>query len=281
MERSRWKLSKKNNFENFSKEHIAFLKKIKKEEKFISIFQISLFLLFLFVWELAVRFCLIDSFVASSSYEVVKTFINLHKSNQLWNNIFITFFEVLVTFLLGSFLGVLISIFLWWFKVFEKVCRPYLIILNALPKIALGPMIIVWVGAGMKSIIVMSLLISVINVIINVTLGFKKVDRNKILLMKTFGASKMQILKNVVLPINIPNIMSTLKINIGMSLIGVITGEFLVSKGGIGYLIVYGGQTFKINLIITGIAALSLLALFFYFAINKIEKYVNNCIYKF
>ena len=161
---------------------------------------------------------------------------------------------------------------MWWNKFFAKVIDPYLTILNSLPKVALGPIIIIWAGAGMKSIIIMALLISTIITIINVYEGFSGTDPNKIKLMKSLGANKIQIYSKLILPYNYNNIISTLKINISMSLIGVIMGEFLVSKEGLGYLIMYGSQVFNLNLVIAGIIVLCIIATLMYYLIFYIEK---------
>ncbi|GMB10425.1 MAG: ABC transporter permease [Candidatus Improbicoccus devescovinae] len=259
-----------------NQEYSFFLRKQKRKQKIILAIQILIFLVFLVAWEILANLDIIDSFLVSSPSRVVKTLVNLHKNHQLWENIFVTFCETVISFLIGSFLGIFFAIILWWFKSVEKIAKPYLVILNALPKVALGPIIIVWIGASVKSIIVMSLFISVIITLINISHSFNSVDKNKILLMKTFKASKFQIFSKIVLPINIKNIMSGLKINIGMALIGVITGEFLIAKKGIGYLIIYGGQVFQLDLVVSGIIILAILTLIFYLVIIKIEKIIYN-----
>ena len=150
-------------------------------------------------------------------------------------------------------------------------------VFNALPKVALGPIIIVWMGSGITSIIIMALLVSVVVSTINILSGFQNVEKDKIFLLKSFGANKFQILWNLILPANISTIMSTLKINVGMSLIGVITGEFLVSSKGIGYLIVYGGQVFKLDLVMAGIFVLLIIAAAIYLIVAKLENiYLKN-----
>ena len=174
--------------------------------------------------------------------------------------------------MLGTFLGILIATLIWWSGFVFNVSEPYLVVLNALPKVALGPIIIVWLGAGMGSIILMALLVSVILSVMNVLHGFMSTDKNQISLMKSFGANKFQIFTKLVLPSNISVIISTLKINVGMSLIGVITGEFLVSEAGIGYLIVYGGQVFKMDLVMVGIIVLAALAWVMYALVQKFSE---------
>ena len=170
----------------------------------------------------------------------IKTIISLYKDNNLFNNIWTTIYETIISFGIGTIIGIVTAIILWWNNFIYKVVDPYLTVLNSLPKIALGPIIIIFFGANIKSIIIMALLISVIVTIITVYNGFISTDKNRINLLKSFSASKYQIFKMVILPSSYSTIISSLKINISMTLIGVIMGEFLVSKKGIGYLINYG-----------------------------------------
>lgn len=261
----------------FSQEHIRYLKKKKSESLAIKSVQIGFLIFFVLLWEIAARLEWIDAFVVSSPSRICKTLISLNAANQLWNNIGVTAWETVVGFLLGTVIGVLTAVVIWWSDFIFKVTEPYLVVLNALPKVALGPIIIVWIGAGTKSIIIMALLVSVIIATLNILAGFKNVSSDKILLMKSFGASKFQILTKLIIPANIAVIISTLKINVGMSLIGVITGEFLVASKGIGYLIVYGGQVFKLDLVMAGIFILGVIASVMYFCVSKIESfYLSN-----
>lgn len=255
-----------------SAEHLKYLNKRRKEVLKIRIFQIAILVFFIIFWEISAQFKLIDSFIMSSPSRVFKTFLSLQSSGQLWSNVLITVFETVIGFLLGTFLGILIATLIWWSGFVFKVSEPYLVVLNALPKVALGPIIIVWLGAGMGSIILMALLVSVILSVMNVLHGFMSTDKNQISLMKSFGANKFQIFTKLVLPSNISVIISTLKINVGMSLIGVITGEFLVSEAGIGYLIVYGGQVFKMDLVMVGIIVLAVLAWVMYALVQKFSE---------
>ena len=178
----------------------------------------------------------------------------------------------LLGFVLGTAAGTLIAVALWWSPALNRVLDPYLVVLNALPKIALGPILIVWFGAGITSIIVMALLISFVVTIMSVLAGFNEITGEKQLLMKTLGASKLQIFTMVVLPASLPTIMNALKISVGMSWVGVIVGEYLVSKAGLGYLIVYGGQVFKLDLVMASIVVLCLLAALMYYGVAYMEK---------
>lgn len=256
----------------YSKEHIIFIKKIKREKRLVRFFQFSIVVLFIIIWQILADLNIINTFIFSSPKMVVKTIINLHKENNLYHHIWVTTYETLISFSIGTIIGCLIATILWWNKFLAKILDPYLTILNSLPKVALGPIIIIWGGAGIKSIIIMALLISVIITIINVNQAFNDVDQNKIKLMKSFNATKWQTYFKLILPSSFNTIINSLKINISMSLIGVIMGEFLVSKEGLGYLIMYGSQVFNLNLVVSGIFILCILSAIMYYGVLYIEK---------
>ena len=259
---------------SISQQH--YLKKIKQKKLIIFITQISLGIIFFTVWELLSRYNIINSFIFSSPTKIFKCIINLYKDQNLFNHIFITSKEVLLSFILGSLISFIIANILYLSDTLKKIMDPYITILNSLPKVALGPIIIIWMGANNNSIIVMALLINLIVSLVGFYNGFVNTDVYKIKLMKTLNANKIQILFRLVIPRSIENIFSTLKLNISMSLIGVIMGEFLVSKEGIGYLILYGTQVFNLNLVMAGIFILIFLSFIFYKTITIIEKYVNK-----
>ena len=243
----------------YSDEHLIFLKKRKKRKLLVISVQLLVLLSFLTIWELLSKFEIINPFLYSSPSKVFNTIINLFNSNDLINHILVTLYETLISFSIASILGFIIASVLWWNRFIYEVIDPYLTILNSLPKVALGPLIIIWVGATTNSIIIMALLIAIFISIINIYNGFISVDNNFILLMKSMKANKLQIFLKVILPSNLKNIINSFKINISMSLIGVIMGELLVSKSGLGYLITYGSQVFNINLTITSTFILGIL----------------------
>lgn len=256
-----------------SKDRKKYLKKIKLRKLEIFITQISIVVIFIAIWEILARTGKIDSFITSQPSRILKTFLDL-SSNDLLRHLKITCVETIVGFSLGTVMGIIIAIILWWSSFISKVSEPFLVILNALPKVALGPVIIIWVGAGMPAIIVMALAISLIVTILNVLNGLINTDKEKIKMAETFNANKLQILTKIVMPANISTLFNTLKVNIGLSLVGVISGEFLVSKGGIGYLIVYGGQVFKLDLVMTSVIILAIVAAVMYESIEILEKIV-------
>ena len=256
----------------YSNEHRVFLKKIRRNKWLVRICQLAIVLVFLLLWEIGARFGYINTFLASSPTNVIKTFISLFNQNNLWNHVYVTVYETLISFTLASVIGFIVASILWWNKTIAKIMDPYLTILNSLPKVALGPLIIIWVGANTNSIIFMALLISTFITIINIYQGFISTDHYFITLMRTFNAKKHQIFLKLIVPSNKNNIINCLKVNISMSLIGVIMGELLVSKEGLGYLIMYGSQVFNINLVITGVVILAFVSYIMYAIINFIEK---------
>ena len=204
----------------YSLEHKNYLKKIKRNKFLVKLTQFLILIIFLIVWQLLSDYKIINPFIFSSPTKVIETIINLHTTGDLYNHILITVWETLISFGLGTLLGIIIASIMWWNKFFAKVIDPYLTVLNSLPKVALGPILIIWVGAGMQSIVVMALLISTIITIINVYQGFINIDPIKIKLMQTFKATKSQIYFKLILPGTISNIISCFKVNISMSLIG-------------------------------------------------------------
>ena len=256
----------------YSDEHLMYLKKKRRERVIVHTIRISIILLFLIVWEFLARFEMIDTFLSSSPSQVFNTVLTLFKTNGLFGHIWVTLYEVLISFLIASVLGFVIATILWSNKIVAKIIDPYLTILNSLPKVALGPLIIIWVGAGVNSIIFMALLISAFITIINIYNGFISTDKSYITLLKSMKASKWQIFTKAVLPSNLVTIISACKINVSMNLIGVIMGELLVSKSGLGYLIMYGSQVFNINLVITSVVILGIISYLLYFIVDALEK---------
>ena len=261
----------KEKYEDMSITRKKYLKNLKINKFKIIITQILILIIFISLWEILANVGKIDSFITSQPSRIVKTFANL-SSNNLLTHLKITCIETLVGFLLGSILGSIIAITLWWFPFASKVLEPYLVILNSLPKIALGPIIIIWVGAGMPAIIVMALAISLVVTILDILNGFLNTDKEKIRMAQTFNANRWQILTKIIIPANLQTFFNTLKVNIGLSLVGVISGEFLVSKGGLGYLIVYGGQVFQLDLVMTSVIILAVVAAIMYESIVILEK---------
>lgn len=258
-----------------SVERKKYLKKVTRNKIIIFITQILLLVTFIVAWEICANANIIDPFITSKPSRILDTFMNLSQ-NGLLEHIGVTCFETIIGFLSGTILGIIVAIILWWSNFLSKVAEPFLVVLNSLPKVALGPVIIIWVGAGMPAIIVMALSISLIVTILEILNGFLNTDKEKIKMAKTFGANKFQILTKIVIPANISTFINSLKVNIGLSLVGVISGEFLVSKAGLGYLIVYGGQVFKLDLVMASVIILGIVAAVMYKSVVLLEKLITK-----
>ena len=256
----------------YSDEHKRFIRKKKITSILVHLVQILLIVSLIVIWELLAKYEVINTFISSSPSRIVNTIIKLYNDGNLFNHIWTTIYETLISFGIGTLIGIAVAIVLWYSNFLYRIFDPYLTIINSLPKVAIGPIIIIYFGANIKSIIIMALLISVIVTIITVYNGFISTDRNRINLLKSFKASKRQIFRYVILPSSYPTIISSLKINISMTLIGVIMGEFLVSKEGIGYLITYGSQVFNLNLVMSGIVILLIVSYLMYLIVSYIEK---------
>lgn len=255
-----------------SNEHKKYLRKLKLNKLLISITQISIFIFFIIIWQFLASHNYINSFITSSPSKILSTISKLYIENNLFIHIWITIKETIISFMITTLLSIIISIILYESDFLSKVIDPYLTILNSLPKVALGPIIIIWIGANQNGIITMAILISIIVSIQTIYNGFVNTDKLKIKLLKTFNATKKDILFNVVIPSNKSTIINTLKINISMCLIGVIMGEFLTSKAGIGYLILYGSQVFNLDLVMTGIFLLTIISIVMYKVIEELSK---------
>ena len=256
----------------YTNEHLEYLRAIRVHRWAVGLSRVLVLFLLLGLWELGARLCWFDVFILSSPSRVMAAIGRLWKEGSLLLHVGVTLYETVMGFLLGTGLGVLLAVLLWWLPFVNEVMDPYLVVLNALPKIALGPVLIVWIGAGMGSIIVMAVLISLVVTTVTVLSGFTAAAEEKRFLMRTLGAGKAQTFRKVVLPAGVPHMMSALKISVGMSWVGVIVGEYLVSRSGLGYLIVYGGQVFKLDLVMASVVILCVLAALMYGGVALLEK---------
>ncbi len=257
---------------NYSPQHLLYLREVKKKSVFVNVARFAILLCFLLIWELSAQFEWINPFITSSPSRILKTIGELYRNGVLFHHVGTTLWETLAGFAIAVVLGYSIALLLWWSELFRRISEPYFVVLNALPKIALGPLIIIWCGTGSEAIVFMTVLIGLIVAILNMLSGFLATDENKLLLLKSMGASKLQILTKLVIPSSLPNFISMLKINVGMAWIGSIMGEYIVSKAGIGYLIVYGGQVFKLDLVMGAVFILCLLAAAMYAVVALVEK---------
>lgn len=257
---------------DYTKEHLLYLSALKKKNFTVIFARVFILIFLLGIWETAARLNWVNPFITSSPSRVAATLKDLYLAGTLFYHIGVTLSETLIGFVVAVVAGYLVALLLWWSEIFRRTAEPYLVVINALPKIALGPLIIIWFGTGVKAIICMTVLVGVIVSTMNMLGGFMDTDENKLLLLKSMGASKLQILTKLVVPSSLPAFISMLKINVGMAWIGSIMGEYIVSKAGIGYLIVYGGQVFKLDLVMASVFVLCVLAAGMYAIVAAVEK---------
>ena len=258
-----------------SRERTLYLRRKRRRTHLVHACQIGFLVFFFAQWEISARLGWIDSFILSQPSRILETLRNMSQ-NHLMMHVGVTLYETLTGFVLGVLLGVAIAVVLWWSGFVSRVAEPYLVVLNSLPKIALGPVIIIVVGAGTEAIIFMALAISLIVTVLEMLAGFRATNPESIKMARTFGATKRQVFTKIVFPSNINTLFNSLKINIGLSLVGVIAGEFLVSKAGLGYLIVYGGQVFQLDLVMSSVLILSVMAALMYQSVVRLQQFVSR-----
>lgn len=253
-----------------------FVRDHRRHHHQVSAWRFIIFALFLALWELSAALGWIDSFFFASPSRVVLCLMDQLRSNNMLTHIGITLFETVVSFLLVILFSLLTATLLWYSPKLSEILEPYLVVLNSLPKSALAPLFIVWLGTGATTIIVAGISVAVFGSVISLYTGFQQVDPEKVTLIYTLGGRKRDAFFKVVLPGSLPVLLSTAKVNIGLALVGVIIGEFLAARRGLGYLIIYGSQVFRLDMVITGIIVLCIIALVFYKTIQLMEHQIKK-----
>ena len=253
-----------------------YVRKIKKNHILIRIYQLLIFICFLFVWEYTAKNGIINDFIFCCPSKLFTTMLDMLQDGSLLYHIGITLYETLLGFVIVIVGSLIVATLFWWNKTLSRVLEPYLVILNALPKSALAPVLIVWLGANKTTIIVCACSVAIFGSILNIYTGFVSVDTDKIKLIETLKGNRYQCLKLVILPNNIPNIISIMKVNIGLCLVGVVIGEFLAAREGLGYLIIYGSQTFKMSNVLLSILILCVIAMLLYMLLQHFEKKLSE-----
>ena len=249
-----------------SRQQKQYLARQKKEKNIILAARTLLFVLFMGLWEISSDLGWIDSFIFSSPSLIAETFLSMCRDQSLFAHIAVTLAETLVSFFFVVILGVGTS----------RILEPYLVVLNSLPKSALAPLLIVWLGANERTIVVAGMSVAIFGSVINLYSGFCQADPEKLKLIETLGGHKKEKLLKIVLPSSVPLILSVMKVNIGLCLVGVIIGEFIGARKGLGYLIIYGSQTFRLTWVLMSIVILCIIAMLLYFALYLIEKQVRK-----
>mgnify|MGYP002510983629 CR=1 FL=1 len=249
-----------------------YLHKQKKYRCYIRLARILILIAFLLLWEITADLGIIDSFIFSSPSRILRCMAQMTSDGSLFYHTGVTIAETIISFFLITVIGILFAILLCLNQSLSEILEPYLVVLNSLPKTALAPVLIVWLGNNIKTIIVAAVSVAVFGTILTIYTGFQNVDPEKIKLIYTFRGTKKDILCKVILPSTVPLIISTMKVNIGLSLVGVIIGEFLAANAGLGYLIIYGSQVFKLDWVLMSILILCLLAGILYLLTGSLEK---------
>lgn len=257
---------------DYSTEHILYLKRLRTKKTGVIVARFLVLFLLLALWEIGADIGLFNPFITSSPLRIVKTIGWLWSEGNLARHLAITLGETLIGFAIAVLLGYGIALLLWLNDSVKQVLEPFIVVLNALPKIALGPLIIIWMGTGYSAIIFMTVLVAIIVCIMNMLAGFYTVDGTMLTLVKSLGASKGLIVKKLIIPASLPTLMNTLKVAVGLAWIGSIMGEYIVSRAGLGYLIVYGGQVFRLDLVLASTVILCLLAGGMYGTIALLER---------
>ena len=252
----------------------TYLNQVKKEKKLVYLWQILILIVFFSLWEVASQLYWIDPLLFSSPSQITELLIHRFSEGSMLTHVTITLSETVIGFLAGTFFGIIFASLLWSSNRFSNVMDPYLVIMNAMPKVALGPIIIVAFGPGYLAIMTMGALVSVIITTLVVYSAFNEVDQNYVKVLKSFGATRWQCFKEAVFPATLPVLISTLKVNVGLSWVGVIVGEFLVSKNGLGYLIVYGFQVFDFTLVMSSLILIAVFAAIMYKIVERIERWL-------
>lgn len=248
-----------------------FIRQHKMFHRMIAWTQMSLFLFLMVLWEISARAGWIDSFFFCSPSIVGKCFIRMLWKEELLLHLGYSLLEIIISFLLIFGISFIVAVLLWYYLALSRILEPFLVILNALPKSALAPLFIVWIGTGTKTIIVAGVSVALFGSIINLYSGFRETDAEKLLLIRTLGGNRMDMLIKVVIPAAVSNIISVLKVNIGLALVGVVIGEFFAGRKGLGYLIIYGTQVFKLDMVLTSIIILCCLAMALYKIVQSLE----------
>ncbi|MGN7468728.1 ABC transporter permease [Brevibacillus sp. SAFN-007a] len=256
--------------------HRNYLKREATVRYWVFSTQCLLFLVFLGLWELLARTNTINALIFSYPSKIGAQFWSQLLDGSLLPHVGMTVWETVIGFLLGTLLGAVIATVIWWSPFLSRVLEPYLVIANSMPKVALGPVFIVGFGPGLLSVIAMGCAISIIITTINVYSGFREVNQNYIKVVQTLGGNKRQIFRLVILPATIPTLLATLKVNVGLSWVGVIVGEFLVSQQGLGYLIIYGFQVFNFTLVMMSLAIIAVIATLMYQGVAFLERRLTS-----
>lgn len=259
-----------------SKHQKTYLEGRMRHRRFVQIMRVLLLMVFLALWEIATANKWIDGFIFSSPSRIARTFAGMVKDGTIFAHIFATLLETAASFFFVVVLGLLLAILLWSSDKLSEILEPYLVVLNSLPKSALAPLLIVWLGANRGTIIAAGMSVAIFGTILNLYTSFHEVSQDKMKLIYTLGGNRFHVLTKVVLPSTVPATISIMKVNIGLCLVGVVIGEFIGARMGLGYLIIYGSQVFKLDWVLMSIVILCIIAMALYGIVGLAEKWYRR-----
>lgn len=249
-----------------------YLEGIRKEKIRVNCARVLILVIFIVVWEVCAQAGIINDFIFSSPLRIVRCFMSMCADGSLFRHVWVTLYETFISFFLVIGIGLAAAVLMWLSRSFSKIIEPYIVVLNSLPKSALAPILIVWLGNNIRTIIISAISVAVFGTILTLYTGFMEMDADKIKLIKTLGGTRFHVLTKVLIPGNLAVILNTMKVNMGLSLVGVIIGEFLAANEGLGYLIIYGSQVFKLDWVMLSIIILCIMATVLYQLINILER---------
>lgn len=254
----------------------VYLDGIRREKIRVNCARVLILVIFIAVWEVCAQSGIINDFIFSSPSRIMKCFVSMCADGSLFRHVWVTLYETFISFFLVIGIGLTAAVLMWLSRSFSKIIEPYIVVLNSLPKSALAPILIVWLGNNIRTIIISAISVAVFGTILTLYTGFMEMDADKIKLIKTLGGTRFHVLTKVLIPGNLAVILNTMKVNMGLSLVGVIIGEFLAANEGLGYLIIYGSQVFKLDWVMLSIIILCLMATLLYQLINILEKVLSK-----
>lgn len=254
----------------------VYLDGIRREKIRVNCARVLILVIFIAVWEVCAQNGIINDFIFSSPSRIVKCFVSMCADGSLFRHVWVTLYETFISFFLVIGIGLTAAVLMWLSRSFSKIIEPYIVVLNSLPKSALAPILIVWLGNNIRTIIISAISVAVFGTILTLYTGFMEMDADKIKLIKTLGGTRFHVLTKVLIPGNLAVILNTMKVNMGLSLVGVIIGEFLAANEGLGYLIIYGSQVFKLDWVMLSIIILCMMATLLYQFINILEKVLSK-----
>ena len=243
---------------------------LNQERKILGTLSVGLFLL---VWELVGNtFQLINPMFMSSPSLIWNAAVQLFGSGEIWNDLRVSGIEFGWGYLLSVIVGVPFGIAIGWYKKFAYICDPFVNAMNATPRVALLPLVIIWLGIGILSKVGIIFLGAVFPLIINTRDGVKTTPANLLTAARSFGASEWQIFKSVVVPSTVPFILTGLRLAIGRALIGVMVGELYAATAGIGFMITVAGATFQTDKVFVGVLIFAISGMIATDIVDRAEK---------